>query len=164
MKMRWLGTLIFSCASQMAFAATTTPVNTTPDVYIQEEMPNLYVISGFGSQDPVTGDYPGITGDPNNPTYNVKEIVRQVFTNLETALESQNMTLANVTQITVYMTRSGDYPVLQQVWGSLFFNVNAAPTVTTIFVNGLTGPNIVMMDARASRNVNNPYNKAALLN
>ena len=160
MKKQWIAFILSCAATQMSFA----DASTTPPVPIMQEVSGLYVLSAQGCQDPVTGQYVGITFGPGNQvSYNVKEVVRQVFTNLEGALEVQHLTLGNTTQINVYMTRKDDYATMLQVWNSLFMNAQAAPTMTVIFVSDLPGKNIVMMDARAGLSVAHPYNQNALL-
>src|ERR1700722_3128625 len=132
--------------------------------HIVYEGNGMYVISGQGCRDPKTNKYCGIYELAEKTEYKVSEIVIGVFKNLKSVVESENISLNNISRITVYMVRKNDYEEMNAVWNMIFPNYSSAPARTTVFVKDLPGKNIVEMEARASTFVQHKVDTTILRN
>lgn len=77
----------------------------------------------------------------------VREQTRQVLENLKAVLEAGKSNLNNVVKTTVYLTKSEDFPLMNEVYAQYF--VDEPPARTTIFVNGLPKGALVEIEAIA---------------
>ncbi|MEO0156074.1 MAG: RidA family protein [candidate division WOR-3 bacterium] len=77
----------------------------------------------------------------------VKEQTRQVLENLKAVLEAGGSKLDNVVKTTVYLTKSEDFPFMNEVYAQYF--TDEPPARTTIFVNGLPKGALVEIEAVA---------------
>ncbi|MEO0129144.1 MAG: Rid family detoxifying hydrolase, partial [candidate division WOR-3 bacterium] len=77
----------------------------------------------------------------------VKEQTKQVLENLKAILEAGGSKLDNVVKTTVYLTKSEDFPFMNEVYAQYF--TDEPPARTTIFVNGLPKGALVEIEAVA---------------
>ncbi len=77
----------------------------------------------------------------------VREQTQQVLENLKAVLEAGKSNLNNVVKTTVYLTKSEDFPLMNEVYAQYF--VDEPPARTTIFVNGLPKGALVEIEAIA---------------
>ncbi|MEO0094584.1 MAG: RidA family protein [candidate division WOR-3 bacterium] len=77
----------------------------------------------------------------------VKEQTRQVLENLKAILEAGGSKLDNVVKTAVYLTKSEDFPFMNEVYAQYF--TDEPPARTTIFVNSLPKGALVEIEAVA---------------
>ncbi len=77
----------------------------------------------------------------------VKEQTKQVLENLKAVIEASGSKLNNTIKTTVYLTKSEDFPLMNEVYAQYF--TDEPPARTTIFVNGLPKGALVEIEAIA---------------
>ncbi len=93
------------------------------------------------------GQIPLDTETGNITGKNVAEQTAQVMENLKAVLTAAGTSLENIIKTTVYLTKSEDFPAMNEVYG-LYFTTNF-PARTTIFVNALPKNALVEIEAVA---------------
>uniref|UniRef100_A0A7V0Z783 RidA family protein n=1 Tax=candidate division WOR-3 bacterium TaxID=2052148 RepID=A0A7V0Z783_UNCW3 len=77
----------------------------------------------------------------------VKEQTMQALENIKAVIEAGGANLDNVVKTTVYLIKSEDFPLMNEVYAR-YFN-NEPPARTTIFVSGLPKGALVEIEAIA---------------
>jgi 2-aminomuconate deaminase len=67
-----------------------------------------------------------------------------VLDNIDAILRAAGASLANVVDMTVYLTDMADYGGMNAVWNERFTDKNAAPARTTVGVRELPHPNLLV--------------------
>lgn len=91
-----------------------------------DEDSGLLFCSGQTPIDPATGHL--VAGD-------MRDQAQQVFDNLRHVLRAAGATMADVVKVNVYLTSMADFPVLNEVYASVF--TPPYPARTTVAVAGL---------------------------
>lgn len=78
----------------------------------------------------------------------IKAQTKQALENLKAVLQAGGTDLQDVIKTTVYLTKAGDFPLMNEVYAEYF--KNNSPARTTIFVVGLPKGALVEIDAIAS--------------
>jgi len=77
----------------------------------------------------------------------IKEQTMQTLENLKAVIEAGGANLNNVVKTTVYLIKSEDFPLMNEVYAR-YFN-NEPPARTTIFVSGLPKGALIEIEAIA---------------
>lgn len=112
---------------------------------------DLVFISGQGCRDPQSDAYAGTTIENGSVvSYDIAAQTRGVLKNIERALASEQLTLADLIDVQVFLKTMEDFDQMNQVWNETFSNCQA-PTRTTVAVIDLPGHNFIEMKAIASK-------------
>lgn len=103
----------------------------------------LLFLSGIGPRDPATnailGDVHDVDG--NLISYDIESQTRAVFANVREVLHASGATLADLVDVTVYLTSMAhDFKHYNAVWAEFFPDIERAPCRTTVGVTALPSP------------------------
>ena len=106
----------------------------------------LVFLAGQGCRDPETGDYAGLTKDPEGTViaYDISAQTLGVLTNMERALKTSGLDRRHLVDVTVFLTTMDDFEAMNECWDQ-FFAECPSPTRTTVAVKQLPGKNYVEM-------------------
>ena len=111
---------------------------------------DLVFVAGQGCRHPESDTYQGVSVDEDGQvSYDTKVVTRAVLKNVERALASHQLGLADVVDVTVFLKSMADFADMNHVWNE-FFSGKPAPTRTTVAVADLPGMNFVEMKAIAA--------------
>jgi enamine deaminase RidA (YjgF/YER057c/UK114 family) len=111
----------------------------------------LIFLAGQGCRDPESDRYRGIQrhSDGSIASYDIKEMTRGVFRNMERALAVHGLSLSDLVDVTVYLKSMSDFEAMNSVWNDEFKD-HQPPTRTTVAVADLPGDNLVEMKGIAA--------------
>ena len=112
---------------------------------------NLVFLAGQGSRDIATNKVAGLTHDQDGKlvSYDIKAQTHGCIKNISQVLESLNLTLKNLIDITVFLKNMSDFEQYNQIYNQ-YFNFDNPPTRTTIAVKDLPLENFIEIKAIAS--------------
>ncbi len=79
----------------------------------------------------------------------IKEQTKQILENLKQVLNAAGASLDRVVKTTCYLTKSEDFPLMNEIYAEYF--PDKPPARTTVFVNGL--PKGVLVEIEAIANI-----------
>jgi 2-aminomuconate deaminase len=104
---------------------------------------NLLFLSGIGPRNPGDNRINGNVYDANDRliSYDIDAQVRAVFQNVVTVLEASGASLADLVDVTVYLTdMARDFKHYNAIWAEHFPDPDAAPCRTTLGITALPTP------------------------
>ncbi|MEM9207893.1 MAG: RidA family protein [Pseudomonadota bacterium] len=113
---------------------------------------SLLFLSGIGPRSPDGGQIPGVVldGDGNVESYDIEAQCRSVFANVEAVLASAGATLADLVDITVFLTDiPRDFTIYNRVYAE-FFDAATGPCRTTVEISRLPTPIAIELKCIAS--------------
>lgn len=102
---------------------------------------SMLYLSGIGPRAPRTGEIPGVVRDASGKivSHDIEVQTRATIENIKTILEEGGSSLANVVDVTVYLTNmTRDFEKFNKVYGEYFATIQ--PTRTTVGVDSLPTP------------------------
>ncbi|MBA3486362.1 MAG: RidA family protein [Lysobacter sp.] len=108
----------------------------------------LLYLSGIGPRDPATnavmGDVHDVDG--NLISYDIESQTRAVFANVRTVLQASGAELADLIDVTVYLTSMAhDFAGYNAIWAEVFPDIEGAPCRTTLGISALPTPIAIEM-------------------
>jgi 2-aminomuconate deaminase len=95
----------------------------------------LLFLSGIGPRDPATGEVPGNRYDPTGRLlgYDFEAQCRSVFRNVEAVLGAAGARLAELVDVTVFLTdMARDFPLFNRLWAECFAGIEACRTTVGV--------------------------------
>ncbi|MDQ3510645.1 MAG: RidA family protein [Pseudomonadota bacterium] len=108
----------------------------------------LLYLSGIGPRDPATnavmGDVHDVDG--NLISYDIESQTRAVFANVRAVLQASGAALADLVDVTVYLTSMAhDFAGYNAIWAEVFPDIEGAPCRTTLGISALPTPIAIEM-------------------
>lgn len=108
----------------------------------------LLYLSGIGPRDPATNAVMGNVhdADGNLISYDIQSQTRAVFANVRAVLRASGGDLADLVDVTVYLTSMAhDFTAYNAIWAEVFPDIEGAPCRTTLGISALPTPIAIEM-------------------
>ena len=100
---------------------------------------SLVFVAGISGRRP-DGTIPGVHETATGTAYDAREQADHAFRNLASILESADLALGDIVDVTCYLVDMADYPALVETWNRYF--PQDPPARTTVGVSQLPDPDL----------------------